>query len=692
MAAAGKSALCKKLVITSLMLESVLRLGDEDSLAVSEFLPSAAVAAHSGKLETKRIEATRSAKVRSVAIDQRLSAIGLLEGQTLYLAHVDCGSEAFDWAVAHTLELQGQELIVQSRLADSLVLGSSDGTDPPFAAATDFELDRLGVPQAARDTVRALSNPRQVFTVGATLSAESIYALDAWAGTGRLPNPPIASEGGGVRYPTQDEYVGDEVDLGSTSGPDANQLALIDESTLSNLLSDELDYLLTSAQQRIVLGNPAGPSKVIGGPGTGETLVAMYRARALAETGKTVLLCAYNKPIAESISAWLTAHCTSDARSRITARNVHSLIVTEVLNPVARRCGEPWLSLVRDDELARRLRRYFDDADCGLSWTLIRNEWREIVLPRSLRSLDEYRGVSRVGLGRRMGARQEEQAWQVYGPLLEDMRKRHEADFRMACRIARERLPELPDRPTFDAVIVDEYQDLHLEELRFVAAVCEDRGLLLLLGDSGQRIYAPQTKLLDAGIDVGRRTHVLRRSYRSTQEVIIVAERVLGSVGRETDADGAPRVPAIASERGRPVEVIRRDGPDGELDAVVQVIRDAATDSVTGSVGVLCLTNSRRNALSDCLHQQGINTGGAVRIETMHRSKGQEFDVVILPGMGEEAFPDPEWIQDEQDARVVGTGDLPRLLHVALSRGRERLVIIHSGELSHHLTPGFARR
>jgi len=677
-----KSSLLNELVATRQFQDSVARLCDDDARVVDEYLAMAQAQVGRGALEVARVEATRSPKVRALAIGTSLTAIGLLEARTLYLAHVDRNAPALDWAVAHALELRNREIHADARVNESLDLGLPEQANLPFAALSDMDLDRLGVPVGERARVRGLRSARQVFSLVATLQADTIYALDAWALTGELPEAPDTCEEPWKGYvPTESPG-----DVGSSD----DQLSLIDDDTLRLLLSDELDYLLTATQQRIVLGNPVGPSKVIGGPGTGKTLVAMYRARALAETGKTVLLSAYNKPLAELISTWLTENCSVEARRRITARHIHSLILTSVLNPIARSCREPWLALVKDDELARRLRKYYDVSDCDLSWEFVRDEWREVVLPRSFRTLDEYRGASRLGLGRRVGPRQEEQAWQVFGPLLDEMQARHEADYRMACRLARERLPELESPLVFDAVIVDEYQDLHIEELRFFEAVCGDRGLLLLLGDSGQRIYAPQTRLLDAGIDVGRRTHVLRRSYRSTQEVIIVAERVLGLVGREPDADGAPRVPAIASERGRPVELIRRDGPDEELDAVVKTIREVLLESPGASIGVLCLTNARRNGLSDCLRQAGIDLGGAVRVVTMHRSKGLEFDVVILAGMGEDTFPDPEWLQDEEAARSIGTGDLPRLLHVALSRGRERLVIVHSGQLSHHLAPGFA--
>lgn len=479
------------------------------------------------------------------------------------------------------------------------------------------------------------------------------------------------------------------VEIGESGARDLIQGQLdLDERLIGELESQGSYGLLSSTQKRIVLGNPDGPTKVVGGPGTGKTLVAMHRARVLGETGETVLLCSYSKALPRYLGEWIANNCSSRARGVIVTTNVHQLAVSRVLNPVSRLKREPRVSLVGDGELERRVSKAFALSNSGLSWSTVRAEWREVVLAQSIRNLAEYQAARRTGLGRRFGVRQAEEAWRVFGPVIEDMRVRHEADFRMACRLAREWLPQLRQPLEFDAVIVDEYQDLHLEELRFLEALCRNKGHLLLCGDSGQRIFAPLAPLADAGINIEHRTHVLRQSFRSTRQVIETAEQVLGTAGIARDADGDDRLPPFAAENGRPVRWARREGPQEELEEVVETVRAALERRQEATVGILVLTNSRHQALWPELNDMGIATGGQVKVATMHGSKGLEFDTVILPGLGEEHFPDPDWAHRVVDAAPTDDADLRRVLHVALSRAREELVVVYSGQLTRYLMPG----
>jgi hypothetical protein len=84
-------------------------------------------------------------------------------------------------------------------------------------------------------------------------------------------------------------------------------------------------------------------------------------------------------------------------------------------------------------------------------------------------------------------------------------------------------------RSPYDAVIVDEMQDLGASELRLLATLAghgTDR--LILVGDGGQRIYATKYSLKSLGIDVRGRAHVLRLNYRTTEQIRRFADRILG--------------------------------------------------------------------------------------------------------------------------------------------------------------------
>ena len=97
-------------------------------------------------------------------------------------------------------------------------------------------------------------------------------------------------------------------------------------------------------------------------------------------------------------------------------------------------------------------------------------------------------------------------------------------------------------RSPFDAVIVDEMQDLGASELRLLAALAgQGTDRLMLVGDGGQRIYAAKYSLKSLGIDVRGRAHVLRLNYRTTEQIRRFADRILGDEADHLEGEESRR-------------------------------------------------------------------------------------------------------------------------------------------------------
>ncbi len=69
-----------------------------------------------------------------------------------------------------------------------------------------------------------------------------------------------------------------------------------------------------------------------------------------------------------------------------------------------------------------------------------------------------------------------------------------------------------------------------------------------------------------------------------------------------------------------------------------------------------------------------IDATGAVTLMTVHAAKGLEFKGVIITGMEEDMFP----YRSMQDARPDDIDEERRLAYVAITRARERLMLIHT--------------
>src|SRR5436305_3059972 len=104
------------------------------------------------------------------------------------------------------------------------------------------------------------------------------------------------------------------------------------------------------------------------------------------------------------------------------------------------------------------------------------------------------------------------------------------------CRRARALLLSGAAPRPFDAVIVDEVQDLGPQELLLLAALAgAGPDCLTLVGDGGQRIYGRPISFKALGIDVRGRSHVLRLNYRTTEQIRRFAERILRDSADDLD-------------------------------------------------------------------------------------------------------------------------------------------------------------
>jgi superfamily I DNA/RNA helicase/RecB family exonuclease len=128
---------------------------------------------------------------------------------------------------------------------------------------------------------------------------------------------------------------------------------------------------------------------------------------------------------------------------------------------------------------------------------------------------------------------------------------------------------------------------------------------------------------------------------------------------------------------------------DRDLDAVVSLFATIARaqDRRTGKVTALLDEIEAQQIPGDTLSETGVR-GDAVRLLTAHRSKGLEWDVVVVCGVQEGVWPDlrrrstlldtdrldSQGLRDPLDrARLLA--DERRLFYVALTRARRRLVV-----------------
>ena len=285
---------------------------------------------------------------------------------------------------------------------------------------------------------------------------------------------------------------------------------------------------LHPSQREIVEGEFNGPVKVTGSAGTGKTVVALHRARKLAREGKRVLLTSYVTTLCENLERSLALITEPDVRDRITVSTVHSL----ALDLVREHDGET------NPASADSARQALDAAAAASPFdrSFIHAEWENVIQRQGISEWSDYRSTRRVGRGKPLSVRDRKALWTIFADARERLRDRKQLTWTDLCIRAAELL-EAGEESPFEAVVVDELQDLNAAEIRFLWALAQrEPGNFMVVGDAGQRIYPGGFSLRSLGIEVRGRSHILRINYRTTEQIRRSADALLGNEADDMDS------------------------------------------------------------------------------------------------------------------------------------------------------------
>ena len=237
----------------------------------------------------------------------------------------------------------------------------------------------------------------------------------------------------------------------------------------------------------------------------------------------------------------------------------------------------------------------------------------------------------------------------------------------------------------YHAVLIDEGHDFRPEWLKLVVQMVDPHtNSLLLLYDDAQSIYNKgghlRFSLKSVGIQAtGGRSTVLKINYRNTRQVLRVASRVAADLLRpeERTEDDVPLLQPIGCGRdGDEPLIIRLPSLRDEAGKVAELLAAAHEQGLAwGEMAVLCRHWRVMDLCAAALQRRRLphqvrkstgsyNPGGdTIKVMTMHASKGLEFPLVALPGVGH--LPEPG--EDETDEA--------RLFYVAATRATQRLVL-----------------
>ena len=636
----------------------------------------------------ERIERA-SPNVWSGRVSQDLRAILYKDGETWAIVHVDHHNPAYKWAERKDIgrhsvtgALQIVETIETVKEVERIIEVFVQPEAPPlFDKHQDGYLLSLGLPETWLPTLRRVKNADHLLAICEKVPedvAERLFALAA--GDFVTPPKPISSS-----QPT-------------TDAADTRRRFFIaeDAAGLRAALEAPLDRwiaFLHPSQKELVERKFSGPSKVSGAAGTGKTVVAMHRARYLANQGHNVLLTSFATTLCENIKGNLAKLCSKEELEQITVLTVHKVALS-----IARQ-AEPKLRPANDSEVKEHLKTFQVRFAPAYSSHFIFAEWENVVRAQGISTWPEYRRARRTGRGSGLGVKDRKVLWNVFDATLGALAARKQRDWPGLCRYATELIDRDKVQSPYDAIIVDEVQDLKVPELLFLQALCgEAPENFMVCGDSGQRIYPGGFSLSALGIEVRGRSSALRINYRTTEQIRRAAERLLGAPADDMDGGTESRQGTRSLLRGPEPQLKGFSTFEEEIRAGVGIIEGWISEGLgAGEIGVFARTGQLRDRLGDALSDatvawcrlsdQGPSSSNAVQLGTMHRAKGLEFKAVLVTGCGDKEIPNPAALAHKEDPsdREAALGLEQRLLYVAMTRARDELAITWSRQPSRFL-------
>ncbi|WP_426730662.1 DEAD/DEAH box helicase [Myxococcus faecalis] len=244
-------------------------------------------------------------------------------------------------------------------------------------------------------------------------------------------------------------------------------------------------------------------------------------------------------------------------------------------------------------------------------------------------------------------------------------------------------------RGQYGAVLIDEGHDFEPAWLKLVAQmVAPETNSLLVLYDDAQSINRRgRFSFRSVGIQAQGRTTILRLNYRNTSEILQFAYHYAKDAltPEDADEDGVPLLlPQSAGRHGPPPQVIALPNLSVELQYITGHLQQLRSECLRWSdMAVLYRTVDVGDAAIHQLRKSGIPsqwvgtrppqsalrpTEDSVKVITFHSSKGLEFPVIAIPGIGR---PSRHMKEAKEEAR---------LLYVAMTRAVDRLVLTGSPE------------
>jgi hypothetical protein len=442
-------------------------------------------------------------------------------------------------------------------------------------------------------------------------------------------------------------------------------------------LSDEARATVTDFNLRLVNGVA----------GSGKSLIVVYRAQLLRRLfpQRSVLGLTHNRPLINDLQARYLALNPNDAQ-----------LEWLTFNQWCRRLwpsGRPFKEPIGIESKRRLITSLWHRhlADTSISEQMLQDEidWCK---DRLIFSRADYLATDRTGRGFALSEAQRDRMYTAFEAYQAYLNRRGRMDWgdvpRQIWRWAQAGQLRLPQH---DVILVDEAQFFAPIWFELIKRAVKPRtGHLFLVADPTQGFLKRRQSWLASGLEVRGRVHRLKKSYRTTREILDFAT-LLYRTRVPNDDDDIETPDLLEMPGGVFPQIIPLTSEQDEITRVVNEIEQLVRQGVPQRHLLVIHTDWRgrdrllerlraKFGLLAAIDPKDAPPGDVIRVCTLNAVTGLESPIVFLVGV-HHLFEQEQSVRLSDEERAELIRDNTRRLYMALTRAGQRVVITYVGDL-----------
>ena len=692
-----------KVAISSDFLTAFARLPRQVQGKVTEFVNKFRNNPMSPGINYEKLNSGIDKKIFSVRIDDTYRGIVVRQQETgvYLLLWVDHHDEAYQWAARKRCEVNPKTGAIQVFDVQTIVERvSAPEKVALFATAKDDELLTLGVPEVLIDFVRSFVSKEDFYKAESSLPHDAYEHL-SWLAEG-FPMEEVME-----LVSEEQAAAASSEDLSTALDAPATLKSFVvveGEDELRRIMAEPLEkwrVFLHPTQRKIVQKEYSGSARVLGGAGTGKTVVAMHRAKHLAsmcEGQQRILMTTFTANLAADIRENLRKICTLEELRKIEVIHLDAWV-----NQFLRESGFS-AQIGYDDAIDPLWEKaiLLANNDLPFDISFYEEEWNRIVVAQEALTLEKYVKATRNGRGTRLDRKKRMQVWKVFENYQNLMKENQIRDINTAMYECTKLLQSAGRRSKYISIIIDEGQDFSDNAYRLIRALAgeEHPNDIFIVGDSHQRIYRNHPTLSKCGINVRGRSSILKINYRTTEEIRKHAFALLNGISfddLDEDFDLGDKCQSLT--HGEKPVVENFNNANDEFDFIFDEVKKLKENGV--ALTDICVVARTKKLVDDYIAlftRVGIRSYAikrnkvddrsfdGLRVATMHRVKGLEFKYVFIAAVNNRIIPLPSAInKTDAVSEAESITSEKCLLYVAMTRAQKGVYITSYGRKSKFL-------